>query len=125
MGKELKSFVGKTGRYLNNVKSPINNSFPVSFHCLLFTEKGGIGRDRTGGLVLRRHSLYPTELRPLFSLTMIRHPRLNCRLPSTPSYFLFYGRNLGSMLILFALEGFFKILAVGGINSQQKRPEQC
>ncbi|BAG03852.1 unknown protein [Microcystis aeruginosa NIES-843] len=34
MGKELKSFVGKTGRYLNNVKSAINSSFPVSFHCL-------------------------------------------------------------------------------------------
>jgi hypothetical protein len=28
------------------------------------------------------------------------------------------------MLILFALEGFLKILAVGGINSQKKRPEQ-
>jgi len=38
---------------------------------------------------------------------------------------MFYGRDLGSMLILFAFEGFLKILAVGGINSQQKRPEQC
>jgi hypothetical protein len=35
MGKELKSFVGKTCRYLNNVKSAINSSFPVSFLCLL------------------------------------------------------------------------------------------
>ncbi len=43
---------------------------------------------------------------------------------SIPTHFLFYGRDLGSMLILFALEGFLKILAIGGINSQQKRPEQ-
>ena len=35
---------------------------------------------------------------------------------SIPTHFLFYGRDIGSMLILFALEGFLKILAIGGIN---------
>jgi hypothetical protein len=28
------------------------------------------------------------------------------------------------MLILFALEGFLKILAIGRINSEEQRPEQ-
>ena len=53
------------------------------------TEKGGIGRDRTGGLVLRRHSLYPTELRPLFFPN--HNKPSTAKLPIAMDYLGFFG----------------------------------
>ncbi len=54
------------------------------------------------------------------------HWRDNCwhgQLQGEPDAFLAETKEILPQ-ILFALEGFLKILAVGGINSQQKRPEQ-